>query len=377
MPRLSIWNQKKGNDYKFLDRIISEFFGTGTAAFIHLVAGVFSQATTTFNADGTTSPAVDPNNQTPTTTGNVTSIQDVLFLENRDVSYDPNVYEMRTIYNVGDSDFDLRQFGMFVQSDTKFLEFHLNDMIATIGRKLMSGDVIELPHQRDEFLLNQGPAINQFFVVQDASWASDGYSATWWQHIWRVKVSPMPASQEYSDILNQQATNPLGLPMTNANGSPATLGSLMSTMAADLGLNEAVVDDAVANFKKRYFETQQFWFCPGTTSETGTQNPWIFAGDGIPPNGAVLVGQGKNFPTAHSQGDYYLRTDYHPAVLFMWDTGKWKRQEVNWRGCEWSAASRLMKDFINSSRMVTQEDGEVTPEKVNMSKVVTRPNVDF
>jgi hypothetical protein len=297
-------------------------------------------------------------------------------LENRDRKYDTNVYEMRTIYNVGDSDFDLRQFGMFVTNDTYFLEFHLNDMIAVLGRKLMIGDVIELPHQRDEFLLNGGPATNKFYVVEDANRASDGYSATWFPHIWRVKVSPMTASQEYNDILSQQAVNPLGLPMTNADGTPATLGSLMSTLTTDLGLNESVVDQAKANFTKRYFETQQFWIQPGTGGETGVNNPWVFTGDGIPPNGAVLVGQGTAFPQSPTQGDYYLRTDYHPVVLYMYNSGKWQRQEVNWRE-DWTIAHRLLRDFINEANTTTYEDGEVAPINQPLSKVITRPGIDF
>ena len=378
MPRLSIWNSgRHGSDYKFIDRTISEYFGVaGTAALIYKYLGTYQQATPTLNADGTTSPA-NPDPSVPQGTGNVTSIQDVLFLENRDTQYDKNLYELRTIYNVGDADFDLRQFGLFVTNDTYFLEFHFNDMIAKIGRKIMSGDVIELPHRRDQFLLDGGLPINAFYVVQDANFASDGYSATWYYHIWRCKVTPMTASQEYQDILNQQATNPLGLPMTNPDGSPATLGELMSTGATNMNIDEAVVADAVANFKKRYFETQQFWFQPGTTSETGTENPWVFAGDGIPPNGAVAVGQGTSFPATPTNGDYYLRVDYYPPVLYAYDNGRWYRQEVDWRGSEWSVADRTLKSFINNNIQVTQEDGEVTPEKVNLSQLVTRPGVDF
>ena len=47
-----------------------------------------------------------------------TNIQDLLFLENRDRKYDPDVYSMRGIYNVQDIDFDLSQFGLFLSNDT-------------------------------------------------------------------------------------------------------------------------------------------------------------------------------------------------------------------------------------------------------------------
>jgi len=349
----------------------------GTAAYLHLYVGPYAQANPTTNVDGTTSPAVDPNDPTAPQTPNITGIEDVLFLENRDVMYDPNIYELRTIYNIGDVDFDLKQFGLFLTSDTYFLEFHFNDMIAKIGRKIIAGDVIELPHRRDEFLLNGGPATNKFYVVEDANFASDGYSVTWFYHIWRVKVVPMPASQQYSDILNQTAVNPLGLPITNADGSPATLGSLMSDMAANLEINEAVVADAKANFVKRYFETQQFWYIPGTTGPDGYSYPWIYTGDGIPPDGAILTGKGFSFPTNPNQGDFYLRLDYHPAVLYQYQGIKWQRQEVDYRGYEWQMASRHLLSFINNNNTATFDDGETAPEKVNLSKTITRPGIDF
>ena len=60
-----------------------------------------------------------------------------------------SVYQLRGIYNVQDIDFDLTQFGLFLANDTLFINFHMNDMIDTLGRKLMSGDVLELPHLKD------------------------------------------------------------------------------------------------------------------------------------------------------------------------------------------------------------------------------------
>ena len=66
----------------------------------------------------------------------------------------------------------------------------------------MPGDVLELPHLRDDLLLNHDRnAINKFYVVQDANRGSEGYSQTWYSHIWRVKVTPLTDTQEYADIL--------------------------------------------------------------------------------------------------------------------------------------------------------------------------------
>jgi hypothetical protein len=381
--RLSNWNSGiKGRTYRFLDGAISQWMGiSGTAVYCHLYLGPYQQETPMLNTDGTTVPAYDAENPSPTNTGNVTSIQDVLFLENRDVAYSPNVFELRGVYNLADLDFDLRQFGLFLQNDTLFIEFHLNDMVDKLGRRLMSGDVLELPHRRDDTLDQNGPAINKFYVVQDASRPAGGYAANWWPYVWRVKVTPMTASQEYSDILNQQQTNPYGFM------DPGTIGDLMSTIGTNLGIDDAVVADAKANVPARYFQTQQYWMVlPETTPDNaisvgipmgGKSNyPWIFAGDGVPPNGALPVNAGNVYPINPVEGEYCLRTDYHPPTLFQWLSGAWRFQEQDWRSSDWSAAHRLLLSFINNDKISTFEDDTTAPEKVALSQAV-KPRADF
>ena len=78
-----------------------------------------------------------------------TNIQDLLFLENRDRKYEKDIYRLRGHYNVQNLDFDLSQFGLFLSNDTIFITVHYNDMIDILGRKMMVGDVIELPHLLD------------------------------------------------------------------------------------------------------------------------------------------------------------------------------------------------------------------------------------
>jgi hypothetical protein len=209
-------------------------------------------------------------------------------------------------------------------------------------------------------------AINKFYVVEDASRPAGGYSATWWPHMWRVKCSPMPASQEFQDILNQQAQNPLGF-------DQGTIGSLMSTIATELGIDEAVVDQAKIDVPARYFDTRQFWM---VVPEAGSNDyPWVFAGDGIPPNGAVPLGSGTRFPDGPSEGDYYLRTDYRPATLFMFHNNAWRMQEQDFRQKDWSAAHRLLESFIGNTTVSIFPD-YTAPEQVNLSRAI-KPRADF
>jgi hypothetical protein len=353
MPRLSIWNSgKKGATYHYIDRQLSQWFGaSGTAVYVHLYEGTHDQQA----PDG--EPVVH----------GVTSIQDVLLLENRERKYSDVVYELRGIYNVNDVDFDLRQFGFFLQNDSLFIELHMNDSISQLGRKIMSGDVLELPHMRDDALLDGGKAINKFYVVDDVNRASDGYSPTWYPHILRVKCSPMAAAEEYNEILNKQARDPFGM-------DDGRIRDLMSTLGRDMALNEEIVEQAQASVSGRNFETRHFYFVPG--SETGDQLPWIFAGDGHPPNGAELLDSGNTFPDSPSEGAYVLRTDWSPHTLFRYVEGAWRIQEQDYREGEWSVARRLLRSFINNAAEDTMDDGTVRKTKTALH-VAAKPGADF
>lgn len=321
---------------------------SGTAVYVHLFMG-------TYSAEG------------PDKT--VTEIQDVVFLENRDRKYSNEVYELRGTYNVQDQDFDLRQFGLFLTGDTVFIEFHTNDMIALLGRKLMPGDVIELPHLRDDTLLNGGKAINKFYVVEDASRATDGYSSSWFSHIWRIKTAPLTNSPEFADIMNKANLDPFGLE------TGETLGSLLTSVNKDIEINQKIVDLAVSQVRLRNFETRQFYVVPG--DELKGQYPWIFAGDGVPPNGALLAGSGTSFPEEPVEGDYFLRTDYKPHTLYQRASSRWIIQELDYRQTQWSAYHRLLEEFFNNDNITTLDDGTTMPEKIALSKAVRPLDPDF
>jgi hypothetical protein len=194
MPRLSLYNPVKSNNYKFLDRQIKEMFWVGgTDLLIHKYLGPKD-----------TGPSKDLT-QKQVTTPDPTVIQDLLFMENRDRSYSPDVYRLRGHYNVQNLDFDLSQFGLFLTSDVIFVTVHYNEMIDLIGRKLMVGDVFELPHLTDYHPLNDTIPIGlrRYYQITDANYASEGFSQTWYPHLWRVKCEPLVDSREFNDILSK------------------------------------------------------------------------------------------------------------------------------------------------------------------------------
>jgi hypothetical protein len=208
-----------------MDRQISEMFQVGgTDVYLHKYMGPKLNATGTADQ-----PVID--------SYNVANIQDLLFLENRDRKYDEEIYRIRGWYNVANIDFNLSQFGFFIDNDSIFMTVHINDFIKFIGRKPISGDVFELPHLRDEFALNDFDiSLPRYYVIEDVGRASEGFSATWYPHLYRLKCKKIVDSQQFADILNK--------PATDANGDPSgmTLRELISTHSKELQINDYISD---------------------------------------------------------------------------------------------------------------------------------------
>jgi hypothetical protein len=339
MPRLSIFKPEKGNDYKFFDRNIKEMFTVGgTDLHLHKYLGPYDQGDE--QKDGAASPS-QPNYAGSEV--NETTIQDLLFLENRDRRYSPDVYTVRGIYNVQDVDFNLSQFGMFLQNDTLFLTVHLNDIVERIGRKPISGDVLEFPHMKDDFSLDESIpiALKRYYVIEDVNRAAEGFSATWWPHLLRLKLKTLVDSQEFRDILGDATTT-------------GSVASYMSTFNREKTINDQVVAQAEADAPKSGFNYKQYYVAPidergnirtenvNTEEQRASSDRTVNAvidtpasshygfyldGDGVAPNGNP-AGFGISFPVSGvDKGDYFLRTDFLPNRLFRYDGNRWVKIE--------------------------------------------------
>jgi len=338
MPRLSIFKPEKGNDYKFFDRNIKEMFTVGgTDLHFHKYLGPYDQGDT--NKDGEASPTQ------PQYSGdslNERTIQDLLFLENRDRKYSPDVYVVRGIYNVQDIDLNLSQFGMFLQNDTIFLTVHMNDIVERLGRKPMSGDVIEFPHMKEDYSLDESIpiALKRYYVIEDVNRAAEGFSPTWWPHLLRLKLKTLVDAQEFRDIIGDATTT-------------GSIANYMSTYNREKTINDQVVAQAETDSPKAGFNYKQYYVAPidergnirtdnvqstdrissnktiNATIDTPAASHYGFYldGDGVAPNGNP-AGFGITFPTSNvDTGDYFLRTDYLPNRLFRYDGLRWIKIE--------------------------------------------------
>ncbi len=420
MPRLSLYRPEKGNDYKFIDKNIWEMFQVGgTDVLIHKYIGPGSSSTATPSTPGYTSTSE-------------TQIQDLLFLENRDRKYDPDVYILRGVYNIQDTDFNLSQFGLFLQNDTVFISFHINDTVEKIGRKLIAGDVIELPHLKDEFALNDLQfALKRFYVIEEISRASEGFSVTWYPHLYRAKCKPLVDSQEYKEILDGVA----------GEGSDLTLRDVMSTYEKEMQITQAVLDQAELDAPKSGYDTSRYYHLQKDTDgnaelvtvdsdivaqysadrgepaldENGQPvldengNP-VYAGanastqnqsmdgkyydgylteDGIPANGAPFSA-GIAFPINPTMGQYCLRKDYLPNRLFRFNGSRWIKIEdvarmtmsnlgtddvVSGQRFEGKDIRQTQKTSFINNDTTAKIDGRTVQEKQSLSKAL-RPKAD-
>ena len=380
MPRLSLYKPERGNDFEFLDRQILEMFTVGgTDMFVHKYLGPKNPDTADATADQPQYDAVSH-----------TNIQDLLFLENRDRKYDQDVYTMRGIYNVQDVDFDLSQFGLFLQNDTLMLTIHIRSSVKTLGRKIMPGDVIELPHLRDEYAQNDmAVALKRFYVVEDVNRASEGFTQTWYPHLYRLKLKQILDSQEYKDILD--------LPAEEDAPGGSTLRNLLSTYEKEMQINNAVVAQAEADSAKSGYDTSHLFTLQtdkngetvlvtvdsdtidgsdGINVDTVMVPPekngyqGYLLGDGLPPNGEVF-GHGISFPLEPSTHDYFLRTDFLPNRLFKYDGNRWIKLEdgVRMALSNTNTKSTLKGGFVNNTTSDTI-GGETVPERQSLSKAL-------
>ena len=386
MPRLSLYKPEKGKDYEFIDKRIYEMFTVGgTDIFVHKYLGPKNPDEADATADQPRYDAVKE-----------TNIQDMLFMENRDRKYDPDIYSMRGIYNVQDIDFNMSQFGLFLSNDTLFMTIHINSSVKTLGRKIMPGDVIELPHLKDEHALNDYTvALKRYYVVEDVNRAAEGFSPTWYPHLYRIKLKQIVDSQEFKEILD--------LPADADNPGSGSLRDILSTYEKEMQINNAVVQQAEADAAKSGYDTGHFFSLQTddngevelVTTDTNsldasTQNELAdrvmqtperqgyqgyLLGDGIPANGEAF-GHGLSFPTGSIEGDFFLRTDFMPNRLFRYDGTRWVKQEdsVRMTLTNTNTRSHQKGTFVNNTN-TNEIGGENVQERQSLSKAL-RPKAD-
>ena len=201
----------------------------------------------------------------------------------------------------------------------------------------------------------------------------------------------MVDGQEYRDILKQDA----------GAGDESTLKDFLSTYNKEIAINDAIVNQAIAEVSKSGYDTTKLYTLP--TNDDGSakitevptadnsiiradSNKWLansenisptksgykgyLLGDVYAPNG-FPVSSGIAFPSSTQEGDYFLRLDYFPNRMFRFDGKKWVKVQDVVRNSPLPAFSLNQKSsFINNSNSKMFSDGTITTERQTLSQVL-------
>jgi hypothetical protein len=303
----------------------------------------------------------------------------------------------------------------------------------------MSGDVLEVPNLRDYNPLNKdlSKALPKYYVIQDAAFASEGFSQTWLPHLWRVKATPLTDAQEYNSITDKpfvaeyiwdpsdfypagaivnsgdvyyqaKVNTPAGTPITNTDYwreyTPPTISDKQGTREKDYQINDAILAQADVEVPKSGYDNKPLYVVPtlldgqpanptslttvdGTTVD-GTQGGmnvtpdgfgWTsgyLTGDAHAPNG-LPVTAGVSFPLNAVAGDYALRLDYFPNRMFRYDGKRWYKISENVRTDlnNGSTNDTLRSSFVNNTYTVPTTDLGNIPSRQSLSELL-RPRAD-
>jgi hypothetical protein len=232
-------------------------------------------------------------------------------------------------------------------------------------------------------------------VIQEANFASEGFSQTWLPHLWRVKATPMVNAQEYQEILNKPFVSeqiwdpgnfypagsivnsgdlyyrarvdvPVGTDITDTTYwlqiDPPTTEDRATTRNRDLDINDAILTQAEIEVPLSGYDTVKFYIFPtnpdgtpgdpdsvtidtnqvtadagGVNTADASQTP---RSDGytmgyLTGDGIAPNGlpviPGVSFPPNPQEGTYALRLDYYPNRLFRFNGKTWIKIEDNVR----------------------------------------------
>ena len=211
----------RDDEYNLMDSICEEqYLIGGVTGWIYAYLGPKGNKGST----DLTTPDYDTLGSTASDIGNL------IFMESTSRKYSVDAISLPLVYQVTDANMDMQIPGLFL-FDTMDITVPYNLMIKTLGRKVMNGDVIELANLRDTDLLDDPRGVNRFYVVQDAFKAAEGYSHTWFSHIWKLRVIPLTDSPEFKDILG-------------SSNNESDLAIYISTQQKELKIMDLIVQQA-------------------------------------------------------------------------------------------------------------------------------------
>ena len=279
-------------------------------------------------------------------------VQDTILNENRDREYDfDEIPIMKGTYTVSQNELEYLRFGLVSANDIITMEFHAQEMEKQLGRRMIPGDVIEMPHLREVGI--DGRVANKWYEVGSVVWSPTGYDPMFARHILAVLLKPMRHQQEFLDIFERE------------DEYCKTLADQASNLDAMMSITTANQVKAREHANTTWHDTTIMWFDPDHPSS----KPYRWNDDAKPPNGVLPVGQGNNFPPNPTDGDWFLRTDFEPNKLFRFQNECWVKKEEDIKR-EWQPYNWVVKlrEFMSDR---SEEDRDRKWELRSIQDVIT------
>lgn len=338
-----MWKKGRTKDYQFIDSAIAEQYNIGGVdMWLYAYVGAKQVADNTdlsYGGDYLTNDST------------VSSIGDLIFGDTPNRNYNLEAITFSCVYQVQEATPDLKIPGLFFNFNTMDITVHYNTMMQRLGRKIMPGDVIELPNLRDFDVIGKDSGLNRFYVVQDAFRTSEGYSVTWQHHIFKLRVKPLTDSPEYSELLdnNNYPDNPDD--PNNGNGNTEG-GSENSNYGNEMDIMNRIIMQADDEVPYIHFTNEHLFDDRPDTMDLSkfVLNGYEFPGEpadkmyflkkSLPVlkelvNGTwedVSVINGTLFPRKPSDGDFFFKendSDITGYSLYQYD-----KSSKKWLNCD-------------------------------------------
>lgn len=262
----------------------------------------------------------------------IDDVQDPILLENRDRAYCRSSTFIKAQYDLLDVQTELAKFGINLPKTYTFT-VSFAQMVSALGRKIIVGDLLELPGEMQYDHHNM--PVRQWLEVTDTSWATEGYTFDWRPQLYKFYAQPVLPSVEHREIL--------GLPQQRSARTDDEFLSgnfQLNTQALDV-LENVKQDskDAVPQSGGDPQDIQSGLHIYGDPQKSDNQG--IYAEDAIPQNGQpYTIGDRLPEPSTLVDGAYHRQTYTYlpkslqpPARLLKWgaERGRWQVVEINKR----------------------------------------------
>jgi hypothetical protein len=315
------------------------------------------------------------------------NIQDAILMENRDRAYATDPIFNMGYYDLLDTATELSRFGIELPSQTFSIQLSFSATVATLGRPIIIGDIIELPSEQ-QYSPTMQP-VKKWLEVTDVAWATNGYTPGWQPLLLKVTASPALASQETQDIFGDLAEEPveggLGL-LDKGNGrNPnyqdfSNISRTISRVAEDAvpergregsGLIREWTAEELANAQAQGLPA-------GRLHSIGLHPTSSYVEDAMPPNNLPYT-QGTALPAINVSTDgQYFRLIYTglsqnvPARLYKFSKtkGRWEWKETDLRG-KFNPTKPYLQEFLTSPTRI--EENGILQRDVEFCDTVNSP----